>query len=129
MVVFDGKFNGYRDIILPLALQDNVLRRAVSVVAAQHINADIPALMRPAAAGQLAIISKLRRDSFNLSSTELFNASTWATILMLLVGETITGEDNFAYLLEMLVFVSNACQPGFNMPANVYEFFMQQTRM
>jgi hypothetical protein len=129
MVVFDGNFNGYRDIILPLALQDDVLRRVVSVTAAQHIMEDVPVLKKPAAAGQLAIVSKLRRDSFELPSTRLFSTSTWATILILLVGETITGENNFGFLLEMLMFISNACEPGLDMPSEVHKFLMQQTKM
>ena len=37
MVVLDTIPNGYRDIILPMALEDEVLRRAIGVVAAQHL--------------------------------------------------------------------------------------------
>ncbi|KAH8817330.1 hypothetical protein F5884DRAFT_779084 [Xylogone sp. PMI_703] len=129
MVVLDFISNGYRDIILPLACQDPVVGRAVSVVAAFHLSAKVPSLRQSAEAGQLAIISKLRRDSLQLKPHELFNISTWATILVLLVGETITGADNYRYLLEMLMHMVQCTGFEHAVPAAVRDFFVQQTKM
>ncbi|RFU34433.1 hypothetical protein B7463_g1954, partial [Scytalidium lignicola] len=129
MVVLDFISNGYRDIILPLASQDPMVGRAVSVVAAFHLSSKLPYLRQAADAGQLAIISKLRRDSQQLKPQELFNISTWATILVLLVGETITGADNYVYLLEMLMHMVQCVGFERAVPVAVRDFFMQQTKM
>ncbi|CAM1500404.1 Fc.00g095660.m01.CDS01 [Cosmosporella sp. VM-42] len=129
MVVLDSMSNGYRDIILPLACQDEVLGRAVSVVAAFHLAQKAPDLRRTAEVGHHAIVEKLRRDSLQLAPAELFNPYTLATILVLLVGETITGGSNYVYLLEMLscIIQSPDCIPA--LPAYLGEFFLQQVKM
>lgn len=129
MVVLDGPFNGYRHIILPLAWNDEVLHRAVSVVAAHHLVPEVPGLMSPALAGQTAIISKLGRDSFNIKSSEIFTITNWATVLLLLVGETITGGNDFKYLLDMLVFLASGLETGPDLGMDVRKFVKQQTRM
>lgn len=129
MVVLDTEFNGYRDIILPMACGDGVVQRAVSVVSAFHLAATLPELQLPADVGQMNIISRLRRDASVLPSNELFNVSTWATILVLLVGETVTGGNDFIYLLEMLRCVTQSSVDKIGISASVRQFFIQQTRM
>jgi hypothetical protein len=75
------------------------------------------------------IISRLRRDAAILPSNELFNVSTWATILVLLVGETITGGNDFVYLLEMLRCVTRNGGEGAGISSSVRQFLIQQTKM
>lgn len=129
MVVLDFAGNGYRDIILPLAMHDDVLRRAVSVVAAFHLAQKAPQLRQAALAGHQAIVEKLRRDSLLLGPEQLFTPYTWATIVVLLVGETITGADNYVYLLEMLTCLRQAPEAVEALPSSLREFFLQQVKM
>ncbi|KAM5361826.1 hypothetical protein ACJZ2D_012856 [Fusarium nematophilum] len=129
MVVLDSFSNGYRDIILPLACQDEVLGRAVSVVAAFHMAQKAPQLRPAAEAGHHAIVTKLRKDSLQLRPEQLFNPYTLATILVLLVGETITGADNYAYLLEMLNCLARSPESIAMLPASLKDFFLQQVKM
>jgi hypothetical protein len=129
MVVLDIFSNGYRDIILPLACQDEVLERAVSVVSAFHLAQKAPGLRPAAEAGHHAIVTKLRRDSFKLTPEQLFNPYTLATILVLLVGETITGADNYTYLLEMLNCLAQSPESIAALPRSLREFFLQQIKM
>jgi len=131
MVVLDSfSFsNGYRDVILPLAHQDENLAQAVSVVSAFHLGQRDPKLQRIAEAGHQAIVQKLRRDSLQLSPEQLFNPYILATILVLLVGETITGADNYTYLLEMLNCLTQYPDWISKLPPSLKEFFLQQIKM
>ncbi|KAJ0109943.1 hypothetical protein J7T55_014745 [Diaporthe amygdali] len=105
MVILDKVSNGYREFILPMALQDEVLCRAVAVVAAQHLSQGLPALEVAAEKGRAAVISRLRRDaSFE---SQVFNEFTWATLIVLLVGETVTGNVDYGLLVQMLLCLSN----------------------
>lgn len=105
MVILDKVSNGYREFILPMALQDEVLCRAVVVVAAQHLSSGHPALELAAEKGRTAVISRLRRDA-SLES-QVFNEFTWATLIVLLVGETVTGNADYSFLVQMLLCLSN----------------------
>ncbi|KAF4980323.1 hypothetical protein FZEAL_3640 [Fusarium zealandicum] len=129
MVVLDSLNNGYRNIILPLACHDEVLGRAVSVVSAFHLAQKAPGLRPAAEAGHQAIVAKLRRDSLQLTPEQLFNPYTLATILVLLVGETITGADNYTYLLEMLNCLVKSPESIAMLPAGLQDFFLQQVKM
>lgn len=131
MVVLDSfSFsNGYRDVILPLAHQDENLAQAVSVVSAFHLGQRDPRLQRLAEAGHQAIVQKLRRDSLQLSPEQLFNPYILATILVLLVGETITGADNYTYLLEMLNCLTQYPDWISMLPPSLKDFFLQQIKM
>ncbi|POR38847.1 Uncharacterized protein TPAR_00938 [Tolypocladium paradoxum] len=102
MVIFDLTGNGYRQIILALAYQDETVGRAVSVIAAFHLAQKAPHMRMAAEMGQQAISSRLCRDSLRLEPNRFFSLSTWATILVLLVGDTITGSNNYVHLLELL---------------------------
>lgn len=127
MVVFDYLGNGYREVILPLANENELVRRAICVVAAHHLANDFVELKQAAAVGQMSIISKLRRDAAELGENQVFNIYSWVTILILLVGETITGGQDFVYLLEMLMCLEKcfSIKPG--LPS--HKFLLQQTQM
>ncbi|OQE43616.1 hypothetical protein PENCOP_c003G06867 [Penicillium coprophilum] len=125
MVVLDHVSNGYRDILLPLACEDELLQRAVGVVAAQHLALNNPFYQSVADRGRAALISRLCRDS--TSPDRVFNTSTWATLIVLLVGETITGSSEYGHLLRTLMcLVQNADQIA---PSSARRFLSQQTHM
>lgn len=126
MVVLDHVANGYRDILLPLASDNNLLRRAVGVVAAQHLALSNPSYQDVADDGRAAIISQLRHDSFQASPDRIFNQGTWATIIVLLVGETITGSSEYGHLLQTLLCLS---QNVGHIHSSTTLFLTQQTHM
>ncbi|RBA11794.1 hypothetical protein FPRO05_14231 [Fusarium proliferatum] len=129
MVVLDSFNNGYRNIILPLACQDNTLGQAVSVASAFHLGQKDARLQHLAQVGHQAILEKLRRDAFELSPERLFNPYTLATILVLLVSETVTGADNYVYLLEMLNCLTQFPDWISKLLPNVRDFFLEQIKM
>ncbi|KAI0604630.1 Fungal specific transcription factor domain protein [Pyrenophora tritici-repentis] len=128
MVILDTSSNGYRDILLPMALEDEVLCRAVAVVAAQHLSRERLELQEVAEAGRTAIISRLRRDSLSATADRVFNQFTWATLIVLLVGETVTGSADYSFLIQMLLCLSaNSTVKSQELPVN--RFLQTQTNM
>jgi hypothetical protein len=126
MVVIDGLKNGYREFILPLACQDDLLQRAVGVVAAQHLSQTQPQLRSAAEKGQKAIIDRLQRDALN--GTSVFTTTTWIALIVLLVGETINPSSSFAPLLRMLLLTAQNCDES-TVPRELFDFLTQQTHM
>jgi len=129
MVVFDDKFNGYRKFLLPLAYQDDLVQRAVSVVAAFHLSAKRPDLLPLAETGRSEIIKRLRADAFAGESNKVFSMSTWATIILLLVGETVTGSQDFIHLYRMLTNLLSHTSLSGAEPSPERGFLLQQSRM
>ncbi|CAG7934874.1 unnamed protein product [Penicillium nalgiovense] len=125
MVLLDHISNGYRDILLPLACEDELVQRAVGVVASQHLALHSPSYQSFADQGRATLISRLCRDS--TSPSRVFTTSTWATLIVLLVGETITGSSEYAHLLRTLTYlVQNADQIA---SSSARQFLSQQTHM
>lgn len=59
MVVLDSSSNGWRDMILPIACQEPLVQRAVSVVSAFHFSSYRPELCQYAEAGRNDVIARL----------------------------------------------------------------------
>ncbi|KAL7893208.1 hypothetical protein HDV64DRAFT_156077 [Trichoderma sp. TUCIM 5745] len=129
MVVFDFSGNGYRNILLPLACEDELVGQAISVIAAFHLSQQAPHMRMAAEVGQQAILSKLFHDSLQLEPKKLFSLSTWATILVLLVGDTITGANNYVHLLEILSNLAKMSDSVESLSRTTREFIREQTRM
>jgi hypothetical protein len=128
MVVLDTRFNGYRELVLPMAFEDEVLRRAVGVVAAQHLSRERPEMQEAAEAGRAAIITRLRKDSLSATADQVFNKYTWATLIVLLVGETVTGSADYGFLVQMLLCLSaNSRADGED--SSALRFLQTQTNM
>lgn len=128
MVVLDDETNGYRSLVLPMALEDDLLRRAVGVVAAQHLSRQRPELQRVAEAGRSAVITQLRNDSLQRSADKVFNKFTWATLIVLLVGETVTGSADYRFFVQMLLSLS-VSNPGRDAEPIISNFLQAQTHM
>jgi hypothetical protein len=96
--------NGYRNFIIPLAHEDPLVQRAVMVVSAFHLGTqqNQNQLRQQAEMGRAAILARLRQDVMRGSVEHVVNVSTWATIVILLVGETVTGSSDFIRLFSML---------------------------
>ncbi|KAL5377430.1 hypothetical protein DPSP01_009768 [Paraphaeosphaeria sporulosa] len=127
MVVFDTNSNGYRELLLPMALEDEVLRRAVNVVAAQHLSREFPGMKHAAEAGRAAVISRLRKDALSATEDQIFSKFTWATLIVLLVGETVTGSEDCGFLIQMLLCLSanSRAETG----NTIVKFLQKQTDM
>jgi hypothetical protein len=128
MVVFDDASNGYRSVVLPMALEDDLLRRAVAVVAAQHLSRQRPELQKATEAGRAAVISRLHIDSLQQSADKVFNKFTWATLIVLLVGETVTGSADYRFFIQMLLSLSMS-NPGRGLDPASSSFLRAQTHM
>ncbi|RMY81601.1 hypothetical protein D0861_08242 [Hortaea werneckii] len=130
MVTFDRGSNGYRNIILPLAHQDELVQRAVCVVSAFHVGRQDPSLYATAEAGRTAIISKLSKSARHKeNASDVFNLSTLVTLLVLLVGEMVTGSTEFNHLYSMMTALlegSNILQAA---SPSVETFLMQQVHI
>ncbi|PWY69643.1 hypothetical protein BO94DRAFT_550809 [Aspergillus sclerotioniger CBS 115572] len=126
MVVLDIS-NGYRDLILPMAFEDELLQQAVSVVAAQHLRPRQPSSQATTESNRSAIISRLRSASQLGSPDLVFNQSTWATLIVLLVGETVTGSSEYSHLLQTLLTLASNMRAVENSELN--EFLTKQTDM
>ncbi|KIW10020.1 hypothetical protein PV08_11796 [Exophiala spinifera] len=131
MVVFDGKFNGYRDLILPMAVEDDLVKQAVSVVSMYHLARQRGGSEAPADARLQEIIRRLRErtDTFSLS-----DVSAWATIVVLLTGETVTGGTNLPYLFRLLQHLTDAngasaAGHGGQGSSAIHSFLKEQTLM
>jgi len=101
-IAHDVDSNGYRDLILPMAHEDPLVQRAVMVVSALHLGNQQKQLRQQAEMGRTAILARLRQDVMRGSVEDVLSASTWATLLILLVGETVTGSSDFVHLFQML---------------------------
>jgi len=101
-IAHDVDNNGYRDLMLPLAHEDPLVQRAVMVVSALHLSTQQKELRRQAEMGRATILARLRQDVVEGSVENVLNVSTWATLLILLVGETVTGSSDFVHLFSML---------------------------
>ncbi|KAM3501263.1 hypothetical protein MY10362_005699 [Beauveria mimosiformis] len=129
MVVLDFQDNGYRQIILPLATQNPLVSQAVSVVSAFHLSQVVPSLRMKAELSQQRVLSQLRQSALNPNPDQFFNLSNWVIILVLLVGDTITGSKNYVHLLDLLSQLSRAALSDKSLPDNVKQFVKQQTQM
>ncbi|PWY82098.1 hypothetical protein BO70DRAFT_35266 [Aspergillus heteromorphus CBS 117.55] len=126
MVVLDIS-NGYRDILLPMAFENELLQEAIVVVATQHLVPRQPVLQEAAESRRSAVISRLRHASQIDSPDIVFNLSTWATLIVLLVGETVTGSPEYIHLLRTLLTLSRSITTPGTSP--LQEFLAKQTEM
>lgn len=131
MVVFDNGFNGYRDVLLQLAFTDDLVQRAVCVCSAFYLGLRNPALYEIAEKGRSAIITALSNQMMSKqpANAKVFNMSTVATVLLLLVGETVTGSDEFSPLYKMLAALAQSNDTFEGATVTSRGFFRQQINM
>ena len=128
-VVIDGNINGYRDILLPLAYENSLVRKAIEVTSEYHQSEQNPDLRRQADFRYIEVVQCLRRRAeANNSSCDLASMSVWATVVILLLVETLSGETNLPYLLKMLRYVAKANDSA-SQVSPLGSFLSEQTRM
>ena len=126
MVVVDSDFNGYRSLLLPLATADETVRAAVCVASMNYLSQQNPAIARHADLGLQQVLSQLRRRTS--SPTDLVDLSAWATVIILLTAETITGGSNFPILFKILQHLATANMEN-GRTSVLHTFLAEQTRM
>lgn len=126
MVPVDSDFNGYRSLLLPLATTDNLVRAAVCVASLDYHSHQSPAIKRRAELGLQYILSQLRQRTS--AHMDLADVSAWATIIVLLTAETITGGSNFPSLFKILQHLA-AANTANGRSSVLHAFLAEQTRM
>ncbi|KAI1251611.1 hypothetical protein MGN70_006179 [Eutypa lata] len=120
MLMFDDEANGYRHYILPLAHTEPIVQRAVCVVSMFHLSQTQPGIRvgngypwpgikDSAEVARAAIISEL--SSLALVQSDL-SEITWATILLLLVGDLVCGHEEVMSLYQLLLVFIQAHRPA-----------------
>ncbi|KAH8700294.1 hypothetical protein BGW36DRAFT_446821 [Talaromyces proteolyticus] len=98
--IIDVGFNGYRDLIIPLAESDKLVQKAVALVSTNHLSMKLEGLVIPNAALYSEVFDELLFRSQN-SDPSHETANLTATLLLLL-SEMITGNVNFSVIYKML---------------------------
>jgi hypothetical protein len=127
MILFDGETNGYRHEILPFGVCNDVVQRSICVAAALHLAPKMPELRVPAEAGRAAIIRKLKENSDRRDPSDIFAETTWVTILLLIVTDLVTGNEDVLILYRMLQSYIKGRPPGLETPLT--KFLMYQSQM
>ena len=128
MVAVDTDFNGYRTVVLPLACHHIEVRRAVCIVSALHLGDKMANLSDRARSSRVAMIHRLKRLADQEDWDEILSLPHQVVILLLLVGEMITGGDDFSFLIKMLLSLNVSTRPrGSN--SDVYSFLVRQAQM
>lgn len=102
MVILDGMNNGYRNLILPFAVQDKLVRQAVTSIAGLQLAHTCPDMRRAAEMSRAEVIKQLKQSSMASGADRAFNISSWIILLVLLMGELARGGDHYSYLLRMM---------------------------
>ncbi|OCL07547.1 hypothetical protein AOQ84DRAFT_408753 [Glonium stellatum] len=88
----------------------------------------MPELRWPAEERRAAIITKPVSNSFAGNSAKILNASTWATILLLLIGDLVTGSKDYLFTYKMLMSFAEA-NKSCEKPTALTDFLLYQTRL
>ncbi|KAJ4350032.1 uncharacterized protein N0V89_008653 [Didymosphaeria variabile] len=102
MLSIDDESNGWRELILPIALDDEVVMDAVITASAYHIsaNSDANLVLGPLSYTK-AIDGLMKRQDFR-SLKPLVNGFSVIAILVLLCSVLVTGCDDFPIMFKML---------------------------
>ena len=126
MVAIDGAANGYRNILLPLALTDELVREGVRVTALDFLASNRPTIRTQADQAMQVILSRQRSRSS--SHPRLVDVSAWATTILLLTAEIVTGGSDFPRLFTMLKHLA-AANTKTSSKTDLHIFLAGQTQM
>lgn len=131
MVVIDGQYNGWRHLILPIALTDDLVMSAVLAASAFHIsgNGDCHTLANPRAlyAGALRKLQQRRElTGYDADTKQMVILA----IVVLLVVVMINGSSDFPVMFRMLQSAIDAIggENGLEHGGEVSEFSLRQIR-
>lgn len=127
MVILDGMNNGYRSLILPYSLRDNLVQQAVKSVVALQFSHFCPSMRLAAEISRYRVIKQLKQSAMAPDSGQVFTMSSWMAILVLLIGELVQGGDHYTYLLRMMYSIK--CHGVSDANSEVLKFLSLQTDM
>lgn len=129
MVPVDIGFNGYRNFILPLCDEDEVVRHAVSATAAFHLSLCHDEWKDIASHHHMAAIRRLNQQAAVQTQNDSVAFSNLSAIVILLIGEMITGSNDFQILLRMVkCFIESQGGEEKLETTHLGEFLIQQIR-
>ncbi|KIW05688.1 uncharacterized protein PV09_03550 [Verruconis gallopava] len=102
MAVIDQGFNGFRDLVLPLAEHDLLVRRAVLVASNQHLSLRTGGLIKPCKRLYSEVVQGLIAQSHFISRAASQFETSLVAILLLLTTEMIIGGEQFGVIYETL---------------------------
>ncbi|KAI1627305.1 putative aminotransferase [Exophiala viscosa] len=100
MAVIDRGFNGYRDLILPLAEYDPLVQKAVVVAATEHLASKLARYVLPNPNTYNSVLCGLRLRSQTMVPYK--DDISMTTLLLLLVCEMISGGDKFTQIYGIM---------------------------
>ena len=108
MLAIDDTFNGWRHLVLPISVMDDVVMNAVLAASAYHVSLKSEAFLPTAQESYTkAIGGLLRRRDLGTHERDI-NHYSILTILILLVTAMVTGGPDFPHLFKMLRFAVEA---------------------
>lgn len=107
MVVFDDESNGYRYNILPMAHSELAVQKAVCVASAFHLSIKQPRLRNPAEIIRAGLI----RELSEAAAVKPLSETIWATLVLLIVADLVTGHEDVSALYDLLTAFLNARGP------------------
>jgi len=100
MAVIDRGFNGYRDLILPLAEYDPLVQKAIVVAATEHLSSKLARHVLPNPNTYNSVLCGLRLRSQTMVPYK--DDISMTTLLLLLVCEMISGGDKFTQIYGIM---------------------------
>ncbi|KIV85958.1 hypothetical protein PV11_01606 [Exophiala sideris] len=100
MAVIDRGFNGYRDLILPLAEYDSLVQKAVVVAATEHLSSKLARHVLPNPNAYNGVLCGLRLRSQTMVPYK--DDISMTTLLLLLLCEMISGGDKFTQIYGIM---------------------------
>ncbi|KAK4939814.1 hypothetical protein LTR10_019987 [Elasticomyces elasticus] len=100
MAVIDRGFNGYRDLILPLAECDTLVQKAVVVAATEHLSSKLARHILPNPNTYNSVLCGLRLRSQTMIPYK--DDISMTTLLLLLLCEMISGGDKFTQIYGIM---------------------------
>jgi len=129
MIVYDGFGNGHCNLMLPLAMQDDSVQEAVCIVYALHLGLQDAQMREYAESRRSALIAALTAKVASGNADTVSSLSTGATILVLLIGETVTGSDEFSHLFSLVMAHLETDRGVVHIPTDARDFMVDQTKM
>lgn len=101
LVAVDGVSNGYRNLLLPLACSDDLVRSATLAASANQLRFQRPKLVSLASKYQSAAIEKLSVFSRTENASGSTRSAVLAAIILLIITDMMNGGHQFHLLLNM----------------------------
>lgn len=126
MAVFDGPYNKYRSIFLPLAAGDELVRNALLAASAHQLSSKRPEFTRIGLEFQAAAISCLGQAL----TTDAHTATVLAALVLLLVNDLVSAGNDYKVLHRLWHSYQTASEKKFTASEDtVIEFLRKQWQM